>query len=513
MRCQITYRLIVAFAIVILFARCEAVGQETVRFIVERKYEKRAASEQVTVLLDYNEVVGRTKLKKQGITVTDLNFGKPVNSQLADTNGDGKADKIVLKLEFASNEPIFSYILTPSSSKAEVIQFQGSTDNRLQVTYLTKVNNKEARNWPNTIIESTKKFYPNPYSIALYGPERWNYEYGFFLTGVWKQGKLTGKQAYLDYVKTWVDNFVMADGKLNKEQYKPEEFKLDDILPGRNLIFLYEETKDEHYKIAATQLAEQLVNQPKTSEGGYWHKEIYPYQMWLDGIYMADIFSMQYAQAFAKPEFLEEAIKQIKLIAKHTTDSATGLLYHGWDESKNKVWAHPVKGTSPEFWARAIGWYAMALVECLEYVPQNHPDRTMLIDLLQKVTAAVAAQRDGNSKLWYQVIDKGNQPGNWIETSSSAMFTYVFAKAAGKGWIDKSFLNLAKESFQSLVSNYVFFDASGKLYLDQTVKIGTLNPKGSKGDYDYYITTERRINDYKGLAALLYASLELQPKN
>ncbi|MCW5912963.1 MAG: glycoside hydrolase family 88 protein [Cyclobacteriaceae bacterium] len=492
-----------------MLASCKA-EQQPVHFIIERNYDKRPANEKVTVLLDWNEVAKRTGAGKNGVEVMDLNFGKPVPVQIADQNGDGKPDHIVLDVTFDSNEPIFSYRIQASSSAYKLTTFSGETDNRLQIKYLAFLKKQDKKpDWPAAIIESTRQFYPDPYDIALYASNRWNYEYGFFLTGVWKEYKRTGKKAYKDYVRLWVDRFVLEDGKLDPKQYKPLEYKLDDILPGRLLIFLYEETKDPRYRAAADQLADHLLHQPKTSDGGYWHKEIYPYQMWLDGIYMGDIFSMQYAQAFDKPEFLDEAVHQIKLIAQHTTDPATGLLYHGWDESKNKVWAHPEKGTSPEFWGRAIGWYMMALVECLEYVPVDHPERKTLIGLLQQVSAAVAAQQDRQSGLWYQVVNKGNEPGNWIEASCSAMYIYTFAQGAHKGWLDKQYLTIAEKAFQSLLEQYVMTDDAGKLYLDQTVKIGTLNPKGSKGDYEYYITTERRINDYKGLASLLYAGIAL----
>ncbi|MBX2898459.1 MAG: glycoside hydrolase family 88 protein [Cyclobacteriaceae bacterium] len=489
-----------------MMACAQGESRQQAYFIVERNYENRTASEKTILLLDWKEVAKHLK-STNGIEVIDLNFGEQVPVQIADTNGDGKADKVVVELTFRSNEPVFSYVLKSTDSKFKLTTFSGQTDKRLQVNFLAGPRNT-VQDWPTTIIESTRTFYPDPYAIARYAPERWNYEYGFFLTGVWQQYKRTGKKEYLTYVQQWVDRFVMDDGKLNPQQYKPLEYKLDDILPGRLLIFLYEETNDARYKTAADQLADQLIHQPKTSEGGYWHKEIYPSQMWLDGIYMADIFSMQYARAFNKPEFLNEAVAQIKLISKHTTDAATGLLYHGWDESKNKVWAHPQTGTSPEFWGRAIGWYMMALVECLYYIPDNHPERKTLIELLQNVSAAVARQQDKQSLLWYQVINKGNQPGNWIETSSSAMFIYAFAKGHRAGWLDKKYYDLAASAFNSLVRNYVKFDEAGRLYLDQTVKIGTLNPKGSKGDYEYYITTERRINDYKGLSPLLFASIE-----
>ena len=231
--------------------------------------------------------------------------------------------------------------------------------------------------------------------------------------------------------------------------------------------------------------------------------------MWLDGIYMADIFSMQYGKMFNEPKWFDEASRQIQLISKHTLDPVTGLMYHGWDESRNSVWANPVTGASPAFWGRAIGWYFMAVIDCLDYLPESHPSRQSIIGIFRNLAASIAKYQDDNTKLWYQVIDKGDQPGNWIETSCSAMFAYGFAKGANKGLLDASYRQRAQDAFDALIRNYTWYDGNGNLYFDQTVKVGTLNPKVSKGDYEYYIGGEKRINDYKGLGALLYASLEM----
>jgi unsaturated rhamnogalacturonyl hydrolase len=492
---------------------CQAKTIEEVHFIVQRNYNPRPASEETQIVLEWGELSSRLKGVK-GVSITELNFGKQISVQYIDSDKDGKPNQIVLNFIFNSNEPIFSFVATKTSAPRTLSATSIAMDSRLSVTFLMSsgeyLEKNKITNWPDKIISSTMQFYPDPYDLPLYAPRKWNYEYGFFLNGMFAQWQATHNQKYLDYVKKWVDHFVTDTGELNPTQYKPQDYKLDDILPGRLLISLYQETKNEKYKKAATQLELQLQTQPRTKEGGYWHKQIYPYQMWLDGIFMADVFSAQYSKAFDKPELLNEAILQIKLISKHTIDPVTGLLYHGWDESLNKVWAHPEKGTSPEFWARAIGWYAMALSECLDYIPENHPDRKTIIDLFQKVSASVIKYQDKKLNLWYQVIDKGNQTGNWIETSGSAMFAYAFAKGYRQGFLDASYYQAAQRAFNSLLSDNVFFDAEGKLYLDQTVKIGTLNPKGSKGDYEYYITTERRINDYKGLAALLNASQALQ---
>jgi unsaturated rhamnogalacturonyl hydrolase len=302
---------------------------------------------------------------------------------------------------------------------------------------------------------------------------------------------------------------VNENGKFDTSKYKREVYELDNILPGRLLLFLYQQTGDIRYAKAADQLIDQLGHQPKTSDGGFWHKKVYTNQMWLDGIYMADVFMAQYASIFNKPQYFDEAAKQIGLIYNHTVDPKTGLLYHGWDENKNKVWANPQTGASPEFWGRALGWYIMALVDCLDYFPTNHPERNKILQIFKNLSSSIAKYQDTTAGLWYQVVDKGNLPDNWFESSCSAMFAYAFAKGFQKGYLGTGYQQRAVKAFNGLVSHDVYFDDQGKLYLNGTVKVGTLNPKVSKGDYEYYIGVDRRINDFKGMAAFFYLSLVL----
>jgi unsaturated rhamnogalacturonyl hydrolase len=482
-------------------------GSDPILFTVQRK--TLTFPEKTSILLEWSGLSAKLDVKN-GFTVTDRNFGNEVNAVLLDINADLRPDFLQLDFTFTSNEPIYTFSITPSAKKVRMIKGEKVSEEAFMITWLKPMNKKDAtRPLPAMIIESTMKFYPDPAMISINAPGQWNYEYGFFLHGAFEYAQKTNNTQYLEYIKRWADRFIDERGNMDTTQYKKAEYRLDDILPGRLFISLYQATNDERYKNAARQLREHLRTQPKTSDGGYWHKQIYPYQMWLDGIYMGDIFSVQYAAAFNEPELFDEAIHQIKLIADHTRDPATGLFYHGWDESKNKVWAHPEKGTSPEFWGRAIGWYIMALVECLDYIPQDHPKRKDVIAILQDLAKNLVRYQDEKTGLWYQVIDKPNKPGNWIETSCSAMFAYAFAKGQRKGYLDASFTSIAKKAYKGLTDRYLYTDVENKLYLDQTVKVGTLNPKFSRGDFEYYVTTERRINDYKGLAALLYASIEL----
>lgn len=482
---------------------------------VTRDYEPRPSDERATVLLDWSEITSRIPAATDGFVVIDQHFGKQLEASRIDTDGDGSIDKISVDYPFVSSEPVYTLMIKAGKGtvSTEPEKADVNTDSRFKITYLQTYQafskGDTITNWSERIFESTINKYPDPASLSIISPGEWTYEYGFFLNAGYELWLRSKKDEYYNYIKNWTDRFLTPDGRIKEEEYDVTQYRLDDILPGRLCVYLYQTTGDERYKKAADQLRDHLAKQPKTSDGGYWHKQIYPYQMWLDGIYMGDVFSTHYAAVFNEPDLFNEAAHQIKLISQHTLDSVTGLMYHGWDESKNPVWAHPVKGTSPEFWGRAIGWYIMALGECLDYIPENHPDRPAIVSIFQNLAQSVLKYQDEDTGLWYQVVDKGAQPGNWIETSCSAMFAYAFAKGYNKGILDKSFYDTAKRAFNSIIAQHCYFDDSGNLYLNQTVKVGTLNLKVSKGDYDYYISTERRINDYKGLAALLYASLEL----
>lgn len=512
---QLTSNLLFLTLVVLISCQEKTSERSEVLMIVKRNYDIPKKSEKVMIPVDWKELVQRVPaLKKSLPAVTDKNFGTEVPVKLIDTNNDETPDYLVLDHTLDSNEPIFTFLIKAKDVEQAISSESFAPDSRFEISFLTPLRDYEKQHGKisdlsSAIVTSTMNQYPDIKDFPIYSPNRWNYEYSFFLLGVFRQGKKLNNTDFISYAWQWLDNFITDKGGFKPGVYEMDEYKLDDILPGRLVLSFYEETDQPKYKYIADTLILHLTKQPKTSDGGYWHKEIYPYQMWLDGIFMADVFSMQYAKVFNQPEWFDEAVKQIKLMHAHAYDSTTGLLYHGWDESKNPVWAHPVKGTSPEFWGRAIGWYIMALVESLEYLPEDHPERKDIVTILQQLASAVRNYQDPQTGLWYQVLDKGSQPGNWIETSCSAMFAYAFSKGHRQGFLDESFLQSANKAFDAILDHYMFVDDSGNLHLDQTVKIGTLNPETSKGDYEYYITTERRIDDYKGLAALLFASVEM----
>src|ERR1700752_3002288 len=247
-------------------------------------------------------------------------------------------------------------------------------------------------------------------------PAKWTYDHGLVLKGIEQVWHNTRDEQYLEFIKRGMDHFGNDDGSIRT--YTIDEKNIAPILPGRNPLFLYKQTGQEKYRKAAALLREQLKTHPRTSEGGFWHKKIYPWQMWLDGLYMAGPFYAEYAVTFDAKNAFDDIAKQFILMERHSRDARTGLLYHGWDESRKQRWADPTTGRSPNFWGRAMGWYAMALVDTLDYFPRQHPQRRELLAILKRLAAGIAKYQDQKSGLWYQVVDKPDGKGNYFESSA-----------------------------------------------------------------------------------------------
>jgi unsaturated rhamnogalacturonyl hydrolase len=337
---------------------------------------------------------------------------------------------------------------------------------------------------------------------------RWNYEQGLVLDAFYQVWKETGDKRYYDYIKKNIDYYVEEDGTI--KTYRMEDYNIDNISPGRVLLHLYSETNEARYRRAADTLLKQLQHHPRTSNGGFWHKKIYPYQMWLDGLYMAQPFYSRYAVMFDKPEIIDDVINQFFLIEQNLKDDLTGLYYHGWDESKDQKWADPVTGRSPNFWGRSIGWFMMALVDVLDYIPEDHPQRNKLITILSDLSESLLRFRDKETGLWYQVVDQGDRAGNFIEASGSLMFIYAFAKAANNGLLDKEFYDIAVKCYTSVLNNLISYDDNKNFYVGNIVLVGGLggNPYRD-GSFEYYISEPIRPNDFKGYGPFLLAAVEI----
>jgi unsaturated rhamnogalacturonyl hydrolase len=337
----------------------------------------------------------------------------------------------------------------------------------------------------------------------------WNYELGTLLEGVDGVWLNTADPRYYNYIKNSVDQFVGPDGSI--PTWKPQENQLDSILLGRQLLLLYGVTQDARYAKAATLLYQQLLRQPRTASGGFWHKQRYPDQMWLDGLYMAEPFYAEYAATFHHPEAFSDITHQFALLDEHARDPKTGLLYHGWDESKRERWADKRTGVSSQFWARAMGWQMMALVDTLDYYPGQDAGRKQLLAYLRRAAAAVARYQDGATGLWYQVMDKGAEKGNYLESSASCMFVYALAKAVREGYLPQSDLTTAERGYKGILSRFIQAGPGEDVSLTGTVKVGGLGGDPYRdGSYAYYIGEKTATNDPKGVGAFLLASVEME---
>lgn len=338
---------------------------------------------------------------------------------------------------------------------------------------------------------------------------RWHYEPGVALLAVQQVWEQTKDPRYFEYIQRNIDEFVDESG--NIRTYKLEEYNLDQINQGKVFFLLYTETGDDRYKKAAFLLRKQLKTHPRTEEGGYWHKKIYPNQMWLDGLYMADPFLAQFAQDFGQAEIFDDIAYQITIFDRQTRDPETGLLYHAWDAARIQQWANPETGCSPHFWARAMGWFMMAIPDILDFFPEDHPQREKIILAFQKTADAVISVQDEASGVWFQILDQGDRPGNYLEASASCMFVTGLAKGIRMGYFDTSYLQAVKKGYQGILEQFIDVDEYGWVNLNGIVSVGGLggNPYRD-GSFAYYISEPVVSNDYKGFGPFIMASLEIE---
>ncbi len=364
--------------------------------------------------------------------------------------------------------------------------------------------------WAVRIADNFLRLHPDSVTYSSEGkPGKWNYEQGLMLEAFHRMWLGTHDKKYFAYVKKCSDQYVRENGSI--ATYKMSEHQLDHIAPGRPLFYLLETTKEQKYRTAIDTLHRQLAEQPRTSDGGFWHKSIYPHQMWLDGLYMAEPFYAQYAAAFNEPKAYDEIARQFLLAARHMKDSTTGLFYHGWDERRLQKWANPATGCSPHFWGRAMGWYLMGLADVLEYFPKSHPQRTQLVSVFVHLASALEKYRDAETGLWYQVVDQPRRQGNYLEASVSAMVTYAYARGANRGWLDARYKTLARQSFDGMLKTLVVIDADGTIKLQHVCSVAGLGGTPYRdGSYEYYVGEPQRTNDFKGYGPFLLAAIELE---
>lgn len=358
--------------------------------------------------------------------------------------------------------------------------------------------------------DSEMKRNPESWMVDFSTKLKWDYCNGLELQSIYQVWKQTANPKYFNYVKSYADTIINDNGTI--KGYKPEDYSLDKLNSGKILFDLYAKSKEEKLKKAMDLLRDQIKNQPRTSDGGFWHKKIYPNQMWLDGIYMASPFLAEYAYRFGDKELYDEVANQILTVAKHTYDPKTGLYYHGWDESRQQKWSNPKTGTSPNFWSRSMGWYMMAIVDVLEYLPVDQPKRPEIIKILTNLSQSLEKYRDPKTGMWYQITDKGGEKGNYVESSGSAMFIYSWVKAAQKGYLPKSYGVKGEKAYNQFVKQFIKENPDGTISVTDVCSVAGLggSPRYRDGSYQYYISEPKRDNDPKAVAPFIMVSVLLK---
>lgn len=367
--------------------------------------------------------------------------------------------------------------------------------------------------WSERMLLSEMNRFPESWMLDFSKSPKWTYPAAIVLDGAEQIYAKTGKKEYYDYISSFGEKLVKEDGTI--VSYDLEKYNIDLLNSGNVLLYLYEKEKKEKYLKALQTLRLQIDGQPRTSEGSFWHKKIYPNQVWLDGLYMGMPFYTHYTKDFTKgtdaTKAYDDIVMQFDSVQKNLLDKKTGLLYHAWDESKEQAWADKQTGLSPNFWGRAMGWYGMAMVDVLDYLPKDHPGRARIISYIKSFSDAVIKYQDKKSGLWYQVLDKPLANGNYEEATASAMFVYTMIKSVNKGYLPKSYKAAAKKGYDGIIKDLITVDETGVVNLNKCCAVAGLGGKPYRdGSYEYYVNEQIRSNDAKGTGPFILASLEFE---
>lgn len=350
--------------------------------------------------------------------------------------------------------------------------------------------------------------YPKASQIDGTKKPKWDYKMGLVLFAFEKLYQKTNDKKYFNYIKEYADELIDADGNITN--YNIKDYNIDSANPGKLLFNLLDETKDNRYKKVIEQLRHQIETQPRTASGGFWHKQIYPNQMWIDGLYMAEPFYTQYTVRYENGKSLDDIARQFELVQNHLVDQKTGLVYQAWDESKEIAWANPETGTSPTIWGRGIGWYMMALVETLDFYPKSNPNYKKLAGYLNQIAKSAVAHKSA-SGLWYQVADKPDLKDNYLESSASAMIIYSLAKGADKGYLSSAYKKTAQKSFDAYLAAFVKKDKNGEIIISNVSSSVGLGGKPFRdATNEYYTNSKAKDNSSPALAAFLLSAIELK---
>lgn len=337
------------------------------------------------------------------------------------------------------------------------------------------------------------------------GMMKWHYEHGLVLFASLKAADLHKDDSVYPWVYSMYDCLIGDDGTI--ATYREGEYNLDQINAGRALFVLEDRSGENRFKLAQDRLRSQLNTQPRCLNGVYWHKEIYPWQIWLDGLYMEGPFNVEYASRHNDYNSINDVIKQLETTYETLKDGKTGLLYHAFDESRGQRWSNEITGLSPHFWSRSIGWYLMAVVDVLDFVPATHPERAKLISIVKNLSQDILPFQD-ESGMWYQVTDQGTREGNYLETSGTSMFAYSFLKGVRLGYLSDKFVPYAIKAIEGIKRLYLT-DDNGELHLGGICSVAGLggNPYRD-GTFKYYIKEKIATDDFKGVGPFILALVE-----
>ena len=345
------------------------------------------------------------------------------------------------------------------------------------------------------------------------GERKWNYTTGLELKSFLDAARRYDMPEVVQYVRDWADTMATENGEVYK--YKKSNYNVDHICPARIYFDLHDMfgDQDKRYRRVTRMIREQIDSQPRTKSGEFWHKQVYPHQVWLDGFYMALPFYAEYTKRYAPKEqrdsLFADIVHQFTAGAENTFDPATGLYRHAWDESRSMFWCDPETGLSQHAWGRATGWFAIALVEVLDYLPKQHPGRQALIDQLNYFLEVLPKWADPQTGMWYQVLDCPGREGNYQEATCSIMFVYAFLKGLRMGYIDDSHRDYILGLYPKFIERFIRENEDGTISMTDCCAVGGLGGKQMRmGDFAYYLSEPIIENDCKGVGPFIWASLE-----
>lgn len=335
----------------------------------------------------------------------------------------------------------------------------------------------------------------------------WNYMDGCMINAILELYHITNNEKYLNFADHFIDYFVQEDGSILS--YDPKEYNLDNVNAGKTLFDLYHLTGKVKYRKAIDTVYSQLQKQPRTSTGNFWHKMIYPDQIWLDGLYMAQPFYMEYEVEYNNCKNCQDSYKQFLNVYQLMRDSRNGLYYHGYDDSRSMFWCDKVTGLSENFWLRALGWYAMALIDTVEVMPDSlAAEKLKLTEIYKELVDSMLPYQDEATGMWYQVVNRGGITPNYLETSGSAIFAYAIMKSVRTGLLDESYYTYGEKAFKGICDTYLS-EKDGELQLGGICLVAGLgNKEMREGTFEYYMREPVVENEAKGVAPLILAYIE-----